>query len=98
MEKTRDFEHQFVHRGAVGSCRVRVYEQVGERPVVVATQGLGPWGDPEPMILGSGAASIAGNLIEKGVVPGSYRAITLEMLEKAAQTGDTKAIRNSAPF
>jgi hypothetical protein len=27
MRKTRDFEHEFEHRGAVGTCRIRVYEQ-----------------------------------------------------------------------
>ena len=98
MEKTHDFEHQFVHRGAVGTCRIRVYEQEGERPVVVATQGFGPFGEPEPLILVSGAKTIAADLIREGIVSESYKAVTLEMLEKWVKEGDFQAIRNSAPF
>jgi hypothetical protein len=98
MQKTRDFEHQFVHRGAVGGCRIRVYEQLGERPVVVATQGRGPFGEPEPLILVEGARTIAADLIEEGIIHGSYRAVTVEMLEKMAREGDVRSLCNSAPF
>ena len=80
VEKARDFEHQFVHRGAVGWCRIRVYEQLSERPVVVATKGRGPFGEPEPMILVEGPKTIAADLIENGIIPESYRALTPEML------------------
>lgn len=98
MRKTRDFDHEFVHRGAVGACRVRVYEQEGERPVVVATQGFGAFGQPEPSILVDGPQTIAADLIREGIVPESQRAITVEMLEEATKTKDLRRIRNSAPF
>lgn len=98
MEKTHDFTQDFVHRGAVGSCRVRVYEQMGERPVVVATQGFGPFGQPETSIKGMGASTVAMDLIEKGIVRESYRAVTMEMIEKWVKHGDLRDIRNSAPF
>lgn len=98
MRKTRDFQHRFVHRGAVGECRVRVYEQEGERPVVVATQDFGPFGQPEPSILASGPQTIAADLIREGIVPESLRAVTPEMLERMAREGDVRLLRNSAPF
>ena len=98
VEKAYDFRHEFLHKGAVGECRVRICEQLGERPVVVATQGFDRFGQPDPAIAASGPSSIAASLIEKGLIRGSYTATTFEMLEKAVQTGDTTAIRNSAPF
>jgi hypothetical protein len=97
MDKAYDFRHEYFHRRAVGECRIRIYEQIGERPVVVVTQGFDRFGQPDPGFT-SKPSSIAASLIEKGLIRGSRTATTLEMLEKAAQTGDTTAISNSAPF
>jgi hypothetical protein len=98
MQKTRDYEHQFVNRSAVGTCRIRVYEELGERPVVVATQRHAPSGHPDPTTLVSASRRIAADLIQEGILRESYRAVTLEMLEKAVQEGDVQRFRNSAPF
>ena len=44
----RNYEHRFVHRRAVGSCRIRAYEELGERSVLVATQQRAPQA-PDPL-------------------------------------------------
>jgi hypothetical protein len=98
MQKTRDYEHQFVNRGAVGTCRLRVYEELGERPVVVATQRHAPFGEPDPTTLLNASRRIAADLIEGSIVRGSHRAVITEMIEKLDKEGDPQRFRNSAPF
>jgi len=98
MQKTRDYAHQFVNRGAVGTCRLRVYEELGERPVVVATQRRAPAGEPDPTVLLNGATVIAADLIQEGIIRGSHRAVSQEVLEKAMRLKSVKPIADVAPF
>ena len=96
MQKTRDYEHRFVSRGAVGTCRLRVYEELGERPVVVVTQRREPAGEPDPTSLLIASSVIAADLIEDGTLPEFYG--RLEWREKAVARSSLQPIRDTAPF
>jgi hypothetical protein len=95
MQKTRDYEHHFVHQGAVGLCRVRVYEELGERPVVIATQQQAPV-EAGPTNILSASRVIAADLIRDGTLSEFY--MRQELIEKAIREGSARAIANVAPF
>lgn len=95
MKKERDFEHEFTNESVVGKCRVRVYKEGIERPVVIATQPRAPQGAHRGSVLNA-ANIIAAYLINDGTLREFH--VNYDVRTEAVQRQSTKPIEEVAPF
>lgn len=92
MKKECDFEHEFTNEGVVGKCRVRVYKEDIERPVVIATQQQKPQGEYPDSVFHA-ANVIAAYLIKHGTLREFH--MNYEPLTEPVQKQSTEPV---APF
>ena len=95
MQKTQAYQLDYVNRGIVGYCRIRIYEELGERPVVIATQERASR-EVHPGAVGNAAPVIAAHLIRDGFLP--VFTINMETRTKSVQGQTQKYVRSQAPF
>lgn len=93
MRKTYDYEHHYEdHDNNPSICRIRVFEEGGRRPVVVATE----LSKNEGASVSSAAEFIAADLIKEDVLSEAH--LSHEVRMEAMQKGTLEPISNVAPF